>query len=188
MAIKACLDFKTAVRNHLQKTRFPKDSKEICMKYSTTRCGEQWQQTHSPQKLPTFEYKKIEWRTEERLPWRVPMESMEALLCTNNWGGVSDATGSELHTQESNEIFTFNYGTNEVDTRRLYSVLHTGICLTVSKDCRIYPGARCLTGRESDLAPFDCQQKMTSYLFLFVLIHRNSYEQLPMLGYKQKTR
>lgn len=87
--------------------------------------------------------------------------------------------------------FPFNYGTNEMNTRRLYqiqrSVLHTGTSLTVSKDCRIYPGARCLTVRESDLALFDRRQKMTSDLFLFLLIHRNSYEQFPMLGYKQKT-
>lgn len=105
--------------------------------------------------------------------------------------GSSGATGSELHVQEGNEIFAFNYGTNEMNTRRLYkilcSVLHTGTCLTVSKDCRICPGAGCLTGRESDLAPFDRQQKMTSDLFLFLLIHRNSYEQFPMLRYKQKT-
>lgn len=49
--------------------------------------------------------------------------------------------------------FPFNCGTNEMNTRRLYqiqrSVLHTGTSLAVSKDCRIYPGARCLTVRDS---------------------------------------
>lgn len=87
--------------------------------------------------------------------------------------------------------FCFNYGTNEINTRRLYqilcSLLHMGTCLTLSKDCRIYPGARCLTERESDLTLFDCQKKMTSDLFLFLLIHKNSYEQFPTSGYKKKT-
>lgn len=188
--IKVCLDFQTAVRNNLQKTQLPKDPEEICRKYSTIWCGEQWEKTLSPQNLPTFEYKKIEWRTEERWSWRVTMESMEQ-GCAQTIEGEFQVPQKWTAYAGGQWDFAFSDGTGEMNTRRLHqilcSALHTGSCLTVSKDCRIYPGARCLTGTESDLALFDCQQKMTSDLFLFLLIHRNSYEQFPMVGYKQKT-
>lgn len=118
------------------------------------------------------------WMTEEILSWRVTVESMEALMCTNNWGGVSGATGSELDMQESNKILLLIMNTRRLN-QILCSVLHTGTCLTVSKGRRIYPGARCFTGRESDLTLFDCQQKMTSALFLFLLIHRNYRNNFP---------
>lgn len=118
------------------------------------------------------------WMTEEILYWRVTMESMDSLLCTNNWGGVSGATGSELDMQEGKKILLLIMNTRRLN-QILCSVLHTGTCLTVSKGSRIYPGATCFTGRESDLAPFDCQKKVTSDLFLFLLIHRNYMNNYP---------
>lgn len=80
--------------------------------------------------------------------------------------------------QESNKILLLIMNTRRLN-QILCSVLHTGTCLTVSKGRRIYPGARCFTGRESDLTLFDCQQKMTSALFLFLLIHRNYRNNFP---------
>lgn len=73
--------------------------------------------------------------------------------------------------------FAINYGTSEIGTTMLSqilgSILHTGTSFTFSKDCKIYSGAKCLT---SDLSLFDCQEKMMSDLFLFLLIHRNSHK------------